>query len=149
MAPRPSLVNRGDDFVIRQYRIDVWHPCVTQIFDLCRDQSITEAALQASRLDHADCLRAALYLPSIMRTGLHNYAASFPTKMSIPPLRILRWYESVIPYSIRPGAPVQFSALHSCTSSLHPPPILRRKVAILRATSGTIISPSFANRSKC
>jgi len=57
---RQSLVDRSDDFAISKYSIDVRHPRVAQIFDLCRDQPVTEATLQASRLDHADRLRTVL-----------------------------------------------------------------------------------------
>jgi Transposase DDE domain len=103
-----------------------------QIFDLCRDQSVTEAALLASRLDHAGRLGTALYWSSVMHTGIHDDAASLLTKMFLPPLHILRWYESIVPDPIRSSPLVQFSTHHSCTSSLSPPPILRRKVTSAR-----------------
>jgi hypothetical protein len=41
----------------------------------------------------------------------------------------LRWYESIVSYSVRTGALEQFSARHDCTSSLNLAAILRRKVA--------------------
>jgi hypothetical protein len=71
-----------------------------QIFDLCRDKSITEAALQASRVDHAGCLRAALYWPLIMRAGLLDGAALRLQKISFRALCFLHLYESIISYSI-------------------------------------------------
>jgi hypothetical protein len=76
-------VNRSDDFVIREYCVDVRHPCLTQILDFCRDQSIAEAALQAACLDHANRLRTAPYLSSIMHTRIHNCVASLLTKILI------------------------------------------------------------------
>src|SRR3954471_6976911 len=37
-----------NDLIICQDDVSMWHPDFMQIFDLCCDQSITEAALQAS-----------------------------------------------------------------------------------------------------
>jgi hypothetical protein len=129
VALRQCLVDRGNNRIIRQDRIDVWHPSLMQIFDLCRNQSITEAALLASRLDHADRLGTALYLSSIMHARVHNHAASFLTKMLYPPLQSLRWYESIVPHPSHSGAFVQLPTHQGCTSSSYAPPILRRKVA--------------------
>jgi hypothetical protein len=70
MALCQSLVNRSDDFVIREYCVDVRHPCLTQILDFCRDQSIAEAALQALCLDHASRLRTA---PIYRRSCIQGY----------------------------------------------------------------------------
>ena len=102
----------------------------------CRDSrhmrqcdTITEAALQASSLNHTGCLRTVLHLSSVMHTGVHNCAVSYLTKALLSPLRFLRWYESIVPYSFRSGVLAQFSQHHSCISSLYPPSILRRKVA--------------------
>jgi hypothetical protein len=108
MALCQSLVNRSDDFVIREYCVDVRHPCLTQILDFCRDQSIAEAALQASCLDHANRLRTTPCLLSVMHTGVHNCVASLPTKILISHLHSLRWYESIVSYSTRLGALAQF-----------------------------------------
>jgi len=45
MALRQGLMNRSDDCRIREDRVDMRHPCLTQILDPCRDQAISEAAL--------------------------------------------------------------------------------------------------------
>jgi len=71
-------------------------------------QSIAEAALQASCLDHANRLRTAPYLLSVMHTGVHNCVASLLTKILISHLHSLRWYESIVSYSTRLSALAQF-----------------------------------------
>jgi hypothetical protein len=120
MALCQSLVNRSDDFVIREYCVDVRHPCLTQILDFCRDQSIAEAALQASCLDHANRLRTAPYLSSVMLTEIHNCVASLLTKLLISHLYSLRWYEFIISYSTRLSALAKFRRITAAPAVYFP-----------------------------
>jgi len=52
-----SLMNGTNDLIIGQDDVSMWHPGFMQIFDLCCDQPVTEAALQASGSNHAASLR--------------------------------------------------------------------------------------------
>src|SRR5271166_171138 len=61
VAVRQGLVNCRDDHIILQHHIDVAHPGLLQILDLLSNQPVTEAALQASRLNHAASGRPALH----------------------------------------------------------------------------------------
>ena len=60
-AVRQGLVDCRDDHIILQHHIDVAHPRLLQILDLLSNQPVTEAALQASRLNHAASGRSALH----------------------------------------------------------------------------------------
>ena len=62
-----SLMNGTNDLIIGQDDVSMWHPGFMQLFDLCCDQSVTEAALQASGSNHAASLRTGTDWLSSMR----------------------------------------------------------------------------------
>ena len=89
-----------NDLVIGQDGVGMWHPGLVQISDLCRDQSITEAALQASGGDHVGSLRAETDWPSTMRRGVPLASASQQEKMLIRLLRCWFGFDSDLSKSV-------------------------------------------------
>jgi hypothetical protein len=100
-------------------------PGLLQILDLFSDQPITEAALQASRLDHL-----AFPIRASVTTTRHREAAPHLAKSAIQLLLCRPVADSLIP-SGQVRAIVQFSAAPATrTGELHML-LLRRKVASL------------------
>jgi hypothetical protein len=75
-----SLMDGMNDLIICQDDVSMWHPDFMQIFDLCCDQSIAEAALQASGGNHGASLRTEPDWRS-MRGGVSLVAASHQEKI--------------------------------------------------------------------
>jgi hypothetical protein len=122
-------VDRSDDFVIREYSIDVRHPRGAQIFGLCCDQRVSPK-LRCRRRVWITPTASGLFCSygRACTQVVHKYATSFQTKTLLPQLQSLLLYDSIVSYSIRVSAAL-FSPHHGCTGSLYSPPILRRKVA--------------------
>jgi hypothetical protein len=58
MPPRQRFVHRCDNLLVRQNLIGVLHPVFAQIAHLLGDQSVTEAELRSSHLNHVAASRA-------------------------------------------------------------------------------------------
>jgi hypothetical protein len=111
MTAHQGLVDRRYDRIILEYHIDVSHPGLLQILDFRGDQPITEATLQASRLDHA--IFRPICDPSVIATKTpRGRVAPGKIRDSIAALFACRRFFDY----------PQIRTVRSCSFSLHAPP---------------------------
>lgn len=129
MTPRQCLVDRRDHRFIGEHCIDMGHPRLLQIFDLSRDEPITEATLRVSRFNQVASCTSDMQYHCRRPDRLLLVFASHQERFAILLLRSWTRFDSFVTRIDYTCSPVQFLLFPSQADGRASRGFLRRKVA--------------------